>query len=238
MRYADCFWASRAICSWKELCLTLNISEEWERFSEAIMRQGVDAETFGILTRALDQLGPEEFARRISDTFTKPHGIPARSLRLRDHLTENTVLTGIESEDWSNLLGAMLAPVVDLIPPSSFDSARDALVEGGKATGWFPGGGIALPHVTVPKLDHTLLVVGRLKNGLAVSSSDGEPVRLVFLLLDSPGDTERHLLLLAHVAAVCGPTENRGLLLAAADSKALRDAILALDYDPFHMETR
>ena len=216
-----------------------DISEELQRFSEVILRRGVPPETFAILTTALEKLGPEVFARRVSRMFssgatTGTHR--ARSLRLADHLAPSHVFADQSTELWGELVDTMLAPLAKRLPEHALESTRVQLNEGGTRPGWFPGGGIALPHVTVPDLDDTLLLVAQTRKGLNIEAMDGEPIRLVFLLLDSPGDPERHLLLLAHIATVCGPAENRGLLLATAGAHALHDAIIALDYDPVYRD--
>ena len=214
-----------------------DISEELQRFSEVILRRGVPPETFTILTAAIENLGPDVFARRVSRMFAtgaQSGTHPRRSLRLAEHMSPSRVFADQTHEDWNALMDTMLDSVVDQISEDTLADTREQLYRGGLRPGWFPGGGIGLPHVTVPGLQDTLLLVAQTRNGMNVQAEDDDPVRLIFLLLDSPGDPERHLLLLAHIATVCGPAENRGLLLATSGTMAMHDAIIALDYDPLY----
>ena len=212
--------------------------DEIRDFVHLIRDHGVRPDTLETLSEALHRLGSDGFAARIGAIFSDiDRGEQLRALsrpvKLRDHLHPDLVGFDISPPNWEWLADDLITRVAAHSPHIDFTEARDALIAGGGREGWFPGGGIAVPHVKVKHLDEPLIAITRTRKGIHGPSPDGEPTKLVFCLFDSDQRTEFHLLLLAHIAAVCGPASNRGLLYSAQDGLSLLNAIIALDHDPF-----
>ncbi len=87
------------------------------------------------------------------------------------------------------------------------------------------GEGVAFPHADALGLSEPALAFGRSKNGLDFDSPDGEPARLVFLLLTPKSDYEGSLRLLAGMARLLARPEVRTKLLAAPDASAVLAAL-------------
>ncbi len=87
------------------------------------------------------------------------------------------------------------------------------------------GDGVAVPHVHLDGLRHTLLAVGRSKAGLEWDAPDGKPVHLVFLLLSPEGANDIHVQTLAQLSRAVAPAEARAALLAAETPDAFREAL-------------
>ena len=81
------------------------------------------------------------------------------------------------------------------------------------------GHGVAAPHAYSSALSERLCAIVRVPAGLDVETLDGEPVRLVFLLLSPAGDPEGHLATLADIARLVmeAPTRTRLLSVSSAD---------------------
>ncbi len=79
------------------------------------------------------------------------------------------------------------------------------------------GDGVAFPHAEVPGLAGPSLTLARLGRGVDFDAPDGQPVRLVFLLLMPPREYDRHLQLLSALARLLSRAEVRRDLLAARD---------------------
>ncbi len=62
------------------------------------------------------------------------------------------------------------------------------------------GHGIALPHVMLPELDETIVVVVRLRSPLDWDAVDNEPIRLLVVILAPAGEQDEYLKVLAEVA--------------------------------------
>ena len=78
------------------------------------------------------------------------------------------------------------------------------------------GQGVAIPHAFLDSLRRPECLVGVLPVGLEAPTPDGEPVRLVFLLLSPAGEPERHLQSLAAIASLAG---SRALVHELAGAK-------------------
>jgi PTS system nitrogen regulatory IIA component len=87
------------------------------------------------------------------------------------------------------------------------------------------GGGIAIPHCKLPGLRRGLVAVGMVPSGVGVAAADGEPVRLLFVVL-SPGDSPAgHLQSLAAISRWNRTKGNAARLLALRDPAAVYDLL-------------
>lgn len=119
--------------------------------------------------------------------------------------------------DLQGLFEAMIDPVVELNPKLPRQEMIHELVERERAFPTALGHGIATPHAYCAALDERLCAIARVPNGLAYGARDGEPVRLVFLLLSPQGDPEGHLATLAEIARLMIEPRVRERALACAD---------------------
>jgi mannitol/fructose-specific phosphotransferase system IIA component (Ntr-type) len=76
------------------------------------------------------------------------------------------------------------------------------------------GRGVAVPHAHCRDLQSPLCALARVPDGLDLAGYDGEPVRLVFLLLSPAGDPEGHLETLAEIARLASLPATRASLLS------------------------
>lgn len=124
------------------------------------------------------------------------------TLRLADYLQEDLVLWDLPCLDKPSFLKALVEQVAARLSAVDERELLDRLLarEAQQSTGI--GGGLALPHATVPGLDGTHLVVGRARESLDFAALDSEPVDLLFLLLSPPEAQVQHLRLLARLARI------------------------------------
>jgi mannitol/fructose-specific phosphotransferase system IIA component (Ntr-type) len=83
------------------------------------------------------------------------------------------------------------------------------------------GFGLAIPHAATPLIDALIVAFGRSPGGLEFNSLDGQPVRLVTLVLIPAREREKHLLTLAHISRLLHRKETRAALERAPDSEAI-----------------
>jgi len=62
------------------------------------------------------------------------------------------------------------------------------------------GSGIAIPHCKLPGLDHGIVAIGMVPAGVDFGAVDGQPVRLLFLVLSPSASPGEHLQVLATVS--------------------------------------
>lgn len=89
------------------------------------------------------------------------------------------------------------------------------------------GGGIAIPHGKLPKLDKLFGLFARLEKPIDFESLDGEPVDLVFLLLAPEAAGADHLKALARVARMLRDPEIVAKLRATRDAGAIYTLLTA-----------
>jgi PTS system nitrogen regulatory IIA component len=84
------------------------------------------------------------------------------------------------------------------------------------------GGGIAIPHGKLPKLQRVMGLFARLERPVDFDSIDGQPVDLVFVLLAPEGAGADHLKALSRIARLTRDPANAQKLRAARDEATLR----------------
>jgi nitrogen PTS system EIIA component len=82
------------------------------------------------------------------------------------------------------------------------------------------GGGVAIPHGKLPKLDRIVGLFARLDTPVDFESLDGEPVDLIFLLLAPEAAGADHLKALARIARLLRDAEAAKALRSARDANA------------------
>jgi mannitol/fructose-specific phosphotransferase system IIA component (Ntr-type) len=83
------------------------------------------------------------------------------------------------------------------------------------------GHGIALPHAQTPFVEQVVAAFGRSREGMDFESLDGQPVKLVVLILIPQGQFQRHLSTLAGVARLLNDKKLRDDLEHARDRAAI-----------------
>ncbi|HHF97862.1 PTS sugar transporter subunit IIA [Candidatus Aerophobetes bacterium] len=77
------------------------------------------------------------------------------------------------------------------------------------------GGGIAVPHIMTKEISGTVMAFGRKKEGLDFDAIDGEPVKLIFLLIGPKGEEATHLRLLCRLSRFLHDTQFKKALTEA-----------------------
>jgi PTS system nitrogen regulatory IIA component len=89
------------------------------------------------------------------------------------------------------------------------------------------GGGVAIPHAKVAGLKQPLLAVGVCRSGVDFGATDGQPVRVFFLIASPPDAPAEHLRLLAAISRWLGKGGDRVQAVAHAATPADAAALLA-----------
>ena len=150
-------------------------------------------------------------------------------LRLADYLQEDRVLWELPSLDTPSFLKALAAEAAARIPAVDEKELLARLLEREEERSTGVGGGLALPHARVSGLERTVLLVGRVRDGLDFGAPDGRPVDLLFVLLSPADASSEHLRLLARVARIFAPEGILEKLRAAPGPKQLFQLLLEED---------
>lgn len=98
---------------------------------------------------------------------------------------------------------------------SQTDAIINTLLDQEKAVSTGIGEGIAIPHELLDQCAHSLLAIGRKKEGLAFHAIDHQPVFLVFLLLGSRHKPTEHLQILSKLSRWLHDSQFKNTLLHA-----------------------
>jgi PTS system nitrogen regulatory IIA component len=91
------------------------------------------------------------------------------------------------------------------------------------------GESVAIPHAKIPGLSSLVAAFGRSKKGVPFDAIDGQPVRLVFVLLVPENSAGTHLKALARIARLLKSAGFRDRLLNLPDGPAIYNAFLEED---------
>jgi len=121
---------------------------------------------------------------------------------ISDLIHENNIMAHLEAKDSSQAHMRMLQHLAnkgliekDLVAPSqkALQAREDKMTTA-------MGGGFAIPHATIPKLDKLVTLFARSPDGVDCKSMDAKLVKLFFLILVPAEHAQTHLQTLATVA--------------------------------------
>ena len=131
-------------------------------------------------------------------------------------LRKENVRLGVEATDKEALIRSLVKSLstkgeVDL------DQVAEDVLERERRLSTAVGYGVALPHAKTSAVDSTEVMTAVLAKPLDFESFDGEPVRLVFLMIGPPAASRQHIQILGRVSRILNDESVRGQLLEAKD---------------------
>lgn len=212
---------------WPDLPKPSMLSTEIERgdartFSQTHPPEGTDLVT--PLLRLEDDGARIAAARRGEDDAEILYLRRAGSYLLRS-LRRNLLLR-LEASAPEELLDALVSAVVEEMPELSREELLHDLQDREMVLSSLLGGGVAVPHEYSLATETHVCALALLPEGLDLGAPDGEPVRLVFLLISPPGDPEGHLATLSEIARLVADDAVREHLLESATPQELLTRLL------------
>lgn len=152
-------------------------------------------------------------------------------MRLSELLTPDDLILDFAPGDKWDSIGLLVDHLSRLgrIPESEVETIRDAVLARERSMSTGMERGIAIPHAAVDGVEQLAVGLGivRSEGGLSFESIDGQPARLVVLLVIPKAQKLLHIRTLADVARVLGKESVREALLGAESPQvawqALRD---------------
>ena len=147
---------------------------------------------------------------------------------IRSLLNPGAVVANLKGRTRRAVVGELVDALVDAGEELDREEVVRALLEREKLGTTGIGHGIAIPHSKAGSVRRMALAVGRSRRGVSFQSVDGQPVRLVFLLVAPPQEPGPHLKALARLARILREKEVAERLIGAAGpAELLRDLIAA-----------
>jgi len=214
---------------WSALPRPSLLSAELARGDAWLIWGGADGLPSGRNTRPLLVTGPDGVRPAPVDALVPAASLGALCLRRRtDYLLRSVhpdLVMQVTGRDRDTVLARLVERAALVVPNLQPATLLTDIVQREQRSSSSVGGGIAVPHVYVQGLSMPVSAVALAPDGLDMGAPDGQPVRVVFLLLSPWGDPEGHLATLAEVARLAASRHPRERLLAATGPEDVLAAI-------------
>lgn len=140
-------------------------------------------------------------------------------MKISDILTEDFVIVGLDASSKEDAINAL----IDLIAKSdkviNVNKVRDAVFEREKIMTTGVGKGFAVPHGKTDAVTDIVAAFAVTKKPIDYDSLDGEPVRLIFLLVGRDNMVGPHIKLLSRISKLMNDNNFRDRLINAKNPK-------------------
>ncbi len=142
-------------------------------------------------------------------TETSPATIAALLAGDRVHLR-------VKAADKDRLIRALVAKLPDVGLSEDAETVVDAILARERLLSTGVGDGVALPHAKVKEIDHTSVIFATTAQPIDFDAFDGEPVRLVFLMVGTTDASQGHIRILGRVSRLLNKPGVRTALIEAS----------------------
>jgi fructose-specific phosphotransferase system IIA component len=150
-------------------------------------------------------------------------------MKLADHLTPASILLDLEGQTKERVLRELVELAARSGAFKDSEKLLAVLLERESLGSTGIGHGVAIPHGRSPDVADLVVVLGRTRKDVDFDSIDGQPARLLFLLIAPEDGTNAHLHLLSRIARLMRDADTRQGLMEAATPQAALDLIRAKD---------
>lgn len=144
---------------------------------------------------------------------------------LTELLTVDRIKVPLAGTDKPAVLRELTQRLADLagVPP---EPLLAAIEERERVLSTGIGHGIAIPHAKSPLVHDLVLVAGTAPAGIPFDALDGEPVRLLFLLIGPESAAGQHVKALSRIARLVRRESVREALVAAPDPARFQQSLV------------
>lgn len=142
-------------------------------------------------------------------------------MRLGSLIRPDLIFPDLPAADRAEVLRAFARRLAERGLVQDADALFDRLWEREQLGSTAIGGGIAIPHCKVDRLKSGIVSVGRVPAGVDFGATDGQPVRLFFLVISPSQAPAEHLQILAAISRWIKGGGRVEALLAQPDANAL-----------------
>ena len=121
-------------------------------------------------------------------------------VKLSDFLEINLLEPDIQASNMADCLRMIVILLARYQAIQDPTEVLEKLLEREKVMSTGIGAGIAIPHARCASLNKTIVCIALSKDGIDFNSLDGDPVKMVFLLLGPQDSSTLHVRLLAQIA--------------------------------------
>lgn len=141
-------------------------------------------------------------------------------MKITSLLTKENIQLGQTPKDKKDLLAVMVQNLAESGAVEDADRCLDAVLAREAECSTAVGHGIGIPHCKGNGVVRTALCAAVVPEGMAFGEPDGEPVRLVFLIVTPDGASDTHIHVLCQLSRLLRMPDKVDALCAAADAES------------------
>jgi len=157
--------------------------------------------------------------------------VKGEKMKVMDFLAESAITIDLAGTNKKTTLQELVELLKNSGKIKNTESVLGNLLEREKLGSTGIGQGVAIPHAKSDEVTDVVAAFGISRKGIAFDALDGEPVRLVFLLVAPQDASGQHVKALARVSRLL---KDKFLRQALMDSKTVSDVVRVIhDEDQF-----
>lgn len=145
-------------------------------------------------------------------------------MNLFNLLDENTIITDSEFGNKDDVINALVDTLSGKVPEEALETVRTRVFERESVMSTGVGKGLAIPHCKTKVVDDNFAAFVKLEKPLDFNSIDGEPVRIIFLLVGPESKHSMHIKLLSRISRLMNSSSFREKILSAESKQAILEA--------------
>ena len=187
----------------------LRQTPEAAEFMITAMKSGLEPEDFAELREALKDKTGKGFVRRATLPATGKKSRPDKKVPedLSTFLDPALCVTGLIVQSRDRLFQRIAKLVSKRNRGLTTDVVLERLEHRERQAPTVVGGGVAIPHAFVPRLDQPIVGAMSLKRAVPFSSEAEGKIRTIFFLIGNEAKPQHHISILARIARLCSTPE-------------------------------
>ncbi len=145
-------------------------------------------------------------------------------MKISEALLRETIIVDLKASDKKTVLEELSRPVADIAGIGPKDLVT-VLMERERLGSTGIGGGIAIPHGKLKKLDKLVLGFGLSREGIDFDAMDNRPAHIFFLLVTPENSTLLHLEVLAGITKLLKNDDFKRRLMRASDADEVLEIV-------------
>lgn len=142
-------------------------------------------------------------------------------MQIRELLSKETVVIGLAAEDKATAIAAVIELLANHSAINDIEAVRAAVIEREELMSTGVGKGLALPHAKTRSVQASVAALAITKDPIEYDAVDGEPVRIIFLLVGPLDAKSQHVRILSRISRLMNRADVRAKFLSATSSAEL-----------------
>jgi len=142
-------------------------------------------------------------------------------------LHTDTIYAALQVSNKKELINTLVNRLATYVNEEALESIREAVLERESVMSTGVGKGLAIPHGKTSVVEKNHAVFAKLKNELNFDSIDGQPVRMVFLLVGPESNNSAHIKLLSRISRLMNSASFREKILECETPTDILEAFKA-----------